>query len=123
MRRNGKRFASGIRVRLDAAPPKMSMPPVSGDPPGYNLHFALSLYARQNARPVIAQRHTLMASVAGLYPRASALEQEIWEIQGRLGTLWERPGDLERVNAAAHTLSNMICAALLAGDARSTAKS
>ncbi len=103
---------------LDKAPPKMSMPPVSGEPPGYNLHFVLSLYARQNARPVITQRRALMDSVAGLYPGAPALEQEIGEIQGRLGTLRERPGDLERAKVAAHTLSNMICAALLMSDVK-----
>ncbi len=93
------------------------MPPLPGDPPGYNLHFVLSLYARHGLRPVVPQRRALMESVAGIYPDATALEREISEIQSRLGTPGERAGDLQRANVAAHALSNMICAALLMNDA------
>ena len=98
----------------------MSTPPAPGDPRGYNLHFVLSLYARQSPGPVVSRRRALMESVAGLYPGAPALEREIGEIQGRLGTAGERPGDLERAKLAAHTLSNMICAALLLSEAQGT---
>ena len=92
------------------------MSPVPGKPPEYSLHFVLSIYARQSLRPVIHQRRAVMQSVAGVYPGAPALEREIAEIQGRLGKPDERPGDLERARGAAHTLSNMICAALLTCD-------
>jgi hypothetical protein len=87
-----------------------------GDPPGYNLHFVLSLFARQSLRPVVPQRRMLMESVARIYPGASMLEREIAEIQVRLGTSRERSGDMDRAKVAAHTLSNMICAALLMRD-------
>jgi hypothetical protein len=38
------------------------------------------------------------------------------EIQVRLGTSRERPDDFDRAKVAVHTLSNMICAALLMRD-------
>ncbi len=94
----------------------MSISPASGAPPAYNLHFVLSLYARHGLQPIVPQRRALMESVAGIYPGALALEQEVNEIQGRLGTSDERPDDMERAKVAAHTLSNMICAALLLSD-------
>ncbi len=96
----------------------MSLPPAPGEPPGYSLHLALSLFARQNLSPVVPRRRALMASVAGIYPGAPALEREITEIQGRLGTSNERPDDMERARVAAHRLSNMICAGLLLCDVR-----
>ena len=92
------------------------MSPLPGDPCGYNLHFVLSLYARQSLQPVVPRRRSLMDTVAGVYPVASALEREIGEIQARLGTSGELPEDLERAKVAAHRLSNMICAALLMRD-------
>jgi len=94
----------------------MPNPCAPGDPSSYNLHLVLSLYSRHSLRPVVPQRRTLMEAVAGIYPNAAALEREIVEIQGRLGTPDERPGDMDRAKAAAHVLSNMICAALLMGD-------
>ncbi len=94
------------------------MPSVPGDAPGCNLHFVLSLYTRHALRPVVPQRRALMETVAGIYPGASMLELEIAQIQARLGTRDERPDDLERAKVAAHTLGNMICAALLTSDLR-----
>jgi hypothetical protein len=46
----------------------------------------------------------------------SALEEEVSEIQRRLGTSGERPNDIERAKMLAHRLANLVCAALLKQD-------
>jgi hypothetical protein len=42
--------------------------------------------------------------------------RELAEIQRRLGTSHEQPGDLDRVNAIARQLSNQMCAAFMMED-------
>jgi hypothetical protein len=44
---------------------------------------------------------------------ASVLERELKDIQRRLGTPAERPGDLDRANAVGHQLTNLMCLTVL----------
>ena len=79
----------------------------------YKLHLALSIYAQESLKPIIPQRRALMEAVSRQFSHAPMIEREIAELQGRLGTPREQPGDLERAKAAAHQLANMLCTALL----------
>jgi hypothetical protein len=44
---------------------------------------------------------------------APVLEQELKEIQHRLGTPAERPNDLDRASSVGHQLTNLMCLAVL----------
>lgn len=79
----------------------------------YKLHLALSIFAQESLKPVIPQRRALMEAVSRQFSNAPLMEHEIAEIQRRLGTPGERPGDMERAKQAAHQLANMMCTALL----------
>lgn len=79
----------------------------------YKLHLALSIYAQESLKPVVPQRRALMDAVSRQFANAPVIEREVAEIQRRLGTSDERPGDLERAKMAAHQLANMMCTALL----------
>lgn len=90
------------------------MPFESDDPKDhYKLHLALSIYAQGSTKPVTPQRRELMEAVVRQFSRAPMLQDEIADIQRRLGTPQEQPEDLERANRAAHQLANMMCTALL----------
>lgn len=82
----------------------------------YRLHLALSIYAQESLKPVTPQRRALMEAVSRQYSQAPMIEQEIVDLQRRLGTPQERPDDLDRAKRAAHQLANMICTALLIRD-------
>jgi hypothetical protein len=93
------------------------MPSVTDEPSDYyKLHLALSINAQERLQPVTPQRPALMEAVNRHFADAPTIEHEIAELQRRLGTPQEKPGDLERANKAAHQLANMMCTALLIGD-------
>lgn len=83
------------------------------EPPVYNLHLALTLYARESRAPFPLRRRNLMEIVRNIDVDAALLEQEIARIQKRLGTQDEQPGDVDRVRVAGHRLSNLMCLAVL----------
>jgi hypothetical protein len=89
------------------------MNPEESEPPVYNLHLALTLYARESRAPFPLRRKNLMEIVRNLDGDAARLEQEIARIQKRLGTADEEPGDLDRAKVAGHRLSNLMCLAVL----------
>jgi hypothetical protein len=60
-----------------------------------------------------------MRAIGEKRPDVSALEEEVNEIQHRLGTPAERPNDLEQAKTLAHRLANLVCAALLQQDLNS----
>jgi hypothetical protein len=107
-----KRFVCGGAVVLDRLPPQ-SMNPAEREPPVYNLHMALALYARESQVPFPLRRKSLMDLVHSIDADATLLEQEIERIQQRLGTPAEQPGDMDRAKAAGHRLSNLMCLAVL----------
>jgi len=79
----------------------------------YNLHLALTLYARESQSPFPQRRRTLMEWVRRIDADAVFLEQEVARIQTRLGTPAEQQDDVERVKTAGHRLSNLLCLAVL----------
>ena len=83
------------------------------DSPVYNLHLALTLYARESRAPFPTRRQSLMESVRRLDDDAVNLEQEMARIQARLGTAAEEPDDVERAKKVGHRLSNLMCLAVL----------
>lgn len=89
------------------------MNPAESESPVYNLHLALTLYARESRAPFPLRRRNLMEIVRNLDTDAALLEQEIARIQRRLGTDDEQPGDLDRAKIAGHRLSNLMCLAVL----------
>jgi hypothetical protein len=59
----------------------------------------------------------VLIKAAGRFcPDAPARVRELAEIQRRLGTRHEQPGDLDRVNALARQLSNLLYAAFMMED-------
>jgi hypothetical protein len=77
------------------------------------LDCALTTYARESRAPFPARRQSLQEMVHRANSDAPMLEQELKEIQRRLGTPDERPGDLERASAVGHQLTNLMCLAVL----------
>ena len=65
-------------------------------PTVFDLHAALSIYARESRAPFQNLRQSLREIVRRIYSDAPALEQELKEIQRRLGTTDERPEDMTR---------------------------
>jgi len=92
------------------------MYPTREDIPEYDFHQVLTRYNEGSRAPFGRRRQILMDMVRRVRSDAPALEQEIAEIQVRLGTPDERPGDLDRANAVAHRLTNIMCIAMLMGD-------
>jgi hypothetical protein len=82
-------------------------------PTVFDLHAALSIYARESRAPFQNLRQSLREIVRRIYSDAPALEQELKEIQRRLGTTDERPEDMTRVVVIGHQLTNMMCLAIL----------
>ena len=96
------------------APNLKDIPLERGSPDEYyKLHLALSIFAQESLKPVIPQRRALMEAVSRQFSNAPLIEREVAEIQRRLGTPDERPGDMERAKQDAHQLANMLCTALL----------
>ena len=70
--------------------------------------------AAMPARPAPARRSpSLFANARTPIPGVPALQSELTDLQNRLGTASERPGDLTRVREVAHKLNNLLCVALL----------
>jgi len=82
-------------------------------PTVFDLHAALSIYARESRAPFQNLRQSLREIVRRIYSDAPTLEQELKEIQRRLGTTAERPEDMARVVVIGHQLTNMMCLAIL----------
>jgi len=82
-------------------------------PTVYDLHMALSAYARESRAPFQQLRQGLQEVVRRIYSDAPLLEQELKEIQRRLGTPDERPEDMLRAPVIGHELTNMMCLAVL----------
>ena len=93
--------------------PQPRMNAADSDVTIYNLHLALTLYARESRSPFSVRRQKLMEWVRRLDTDAQLLEQEVARIQRRLGTPAEEDGDLDRVKTAGHRLSNLMCLAVL----------
>ncbi len=83
-------------------------------PTVYELHAALAAYARESGAPFQFLRQGLRGVIRRIYSDAPVLEQELKEIQRRLGTPAERPEDMARVVVIGHQLTNMMCLAVLA---------
>ncbi|HZL45579.1 MAG TPA: hypothetical protein VFC28_05075 [Opitutaceae bacterium] len=79
----------------------------------YDLHLALSAYARESRAPFQQLRQSLREAVRRIFSEAPLLEQELKEIQRRLGTSEERPDDMPRAALVGHELTNMMCLAVL----------
>ena len=77
------------------------------------LHAALSIYARESRPPFQNLRQGLREIVRRIYADAPALEQELKQIQRRLGTPDEQADDMARVVVIGHELTNMMCLAIL----------
>jgi len=82
-------------------------------PTVYELHTALTAYARESGAPFQYLRQGLRGVVRRIYSDAPVLEQELKVIQRRLGTPEEQPGDMARVVVIGHQLTNMMCLAVL----------
>jgi hypothetical protein len=80
----------------------------------YDLHAALSVFARESQAPFQHLRQTFREIVRRLHSDAPVLEQELQEIQARLGTPREQPADLERAASIGHRLTNLMCLAVMA---------
>ena len=77
------------------------------------LRAALSIYARESRPPFQNLRQGLREIVRRIYADAPALEEELKRIQKRLGTTDEQAGDMPRVIAIGHKLTNMMWLAIL----------
>ena len=82
-------------------------------PTVYEIHAALSAYATGSRAPFQQLRNGLREIIRSIYSDAPVLEQELKEIQRRLGTPDERPGDMLRAAVIGHELTNMMCLAVL----------
>jgi len=88
-------------------------PERSGYPTVYDIQTALSAFARESRAPFQNLRQGLREVVRRIYADAPVLEQELKEIQRRLGTPDERPEDMTRATVIGHELTNMMCLAVL----------
>ena len=66
-----------------------------------------------NATLLSKDRHALVAILCARSPEARLLQQELKEIQGRLGRPTELPDDGKQAGVIAHKLNNMLCALVL----------
>lgn len=92
---------------LDTAETHLPSPTVE------NLRMALSAYAEESGAPFQNLRQGLRDLVRQIASDAPPLEQELKNIQQRLGTPCERPDDMNRCAVIAHLLTNLMCMALL----------
>jgi hypothetical protein len=79
----------------------------------YDLRAALDLHAHGSDSPIQARRRSLQEIVDRAHHDAPVLERELSEIQRRLGTPAERPGDVDRASIIGHQLTNLTCLAVL----------
>ena len=94
-----------------SAPPMMS--PRESEHSVYDLRAALDFFARESQAPFPVRRQSLRDIVLRAHADAPVLERELKEIQQRLGTTGEQPGDVERASAVGHELTNLTCLAVL----------
>lgn len=73
----------------------------------------MDLHAAESNAPFLVRRRSLQEIVDRAHIDAPVLEQELSDIQKRLGTPAERPGDIDRVSAIGHQLTNLACLAVL----------
>lgn len=74
---------------------------------------ALTTFVHESRAPFPVHRKSLREMVRRANVNAPMLEQELKEIQRRLGTPAERPGDLDRASAIGHQLTNLMCLTVL----------
>lgn len=79
----------------------------------YDLHEALETHARESQAPFPVRRQSLREMVRRAHIDAPILEDELREIQRRLGTTAERPGDVDRASIIGHQLTNLMCLVVL----------
>jgi hypothetical protein len=79
----------------------------------YDLRAALDIHSQKSAAPFPVRRQSLRDIVLRAHADAPMLERELKEIQQRLGTAGEQPGDVERASAIGHELTNLTCLAVL----------
>jgi hypothetical protein len=85
-------------------------------PSEYRSSPILSVDAHDPPETGAPARRVLIKAASRFCPDAPAQVRELAEIQRRLGTSHEQPGDLNRVNAIARQLSNLMYAAFLMED-------
>jgi hypothetical protein len=78
-----------------------------------HLGSALATYTREEPAPSHTRRHSLQEIVRRANSDSAMLEHELKEIERRLGTTAERPGDLDRAATIGHLLTNQMCLAVL----------
>ena len=98
---------------IDDRLPVRDLPPPEKTCPSEEFHSAMAGYARVSRAPFPARRRSLLESVRRADSDAHALEQELREIQRRLGTPAEGLGDLDRATTIGHQLANLMWQALL----------
>jgi hypothetical protein len=89
------------------------MPPKACDHSVYDLRAALDIHAGESHEPFPVRRRSLQEIVDRAHADAPVLERELSEIQGRLGTPAERPGDVDRASVIGHQLTNLTCLTVL----------
>jgi hypothetical protein len=78
-----------------------------------HLASALETYAQGTPAAFHVRRLSLQEIVRRANSDSTMLERELKEIERRLGTPAERPGDLDRATAVGHQLTNQMCLAVL----------
>ncbi len=89
------------------------MPQKECDHSVYDLRAALDIHAHDSQTPFLARRQSLREIVDKAHADAPVLEKELYDIQRRLGTAAEKPGDVDRASAIGHQLTNLTCLAVL----------
>jgi len=89
------------------------MPPPECEHSIYDLRAALDIHARESQAPFPVRRQSLREIVERAHADAPALQRELGEIQRRLGTAGEQPGDVDRASVIGHQLTNLTCLAVL----------
>lgn len=79
----------------------------------YDLREALDAHARESQAPFPVRRQSLQEMVERAHIDAPKLEKELREIQRRLGTAEEQPGDVDRASSVGHQLTNLMCLVVL----------
>jgi hypothetical protein len=79
----------------------------------YDLRAALDIHTGETDAPFPARRRSLQEIVDRAHIDAPVLERELSDIQLRLGTAAERPGDVDRASVIGHQLTNLTCLAVL----------
>ena len=77
------------------------------------LDSAFTVYARESRAPFPVRRKALREMAMQASSDAPVLERELKEIQCRLGTQAEQPGDVDRASAVGHQLTNLMCLVVL----------